>query len=285
MITISFSQETDSSKQKYMDEIKAFHQKRIDNLKKENGWLNLAGLFLLQEGKNSFGSNKKNKLVFPKGKSPDFIGNIMVEKDSVSVEINKKVAVWNEDKKVTKQLIYKSEEEDPIVLKYKSLRWFVIKRGNDFYIRLRDLESENLKSFRDVNTFPIDERWKIEAFLDTTTKNKIKVTNVLGNIDLEESAGTLVFTIDGKQYKLDALDEDDNLFIIFADKTNDSETYYTGRFLNAKKPDATGKLFLDFNKATNPPCAFTDFATCPLPPKQNVLPVNITAGEKRYGKH
>lgn len=285
MIPFSYAQETSAEHQKYVEEIKAFHQKRIDNLKKENGWLNLVGLFLLQEGKNSFGSNKKNNLIFPKGKCPEFIGNITLKNNIVTIEIKKGIIVWNDDKKVTKQLIYKNEDENPIVLKYKSLRWFVIKRGDDFYIRLRDLESENLQSFHDINTYPIDEQWKVEAILDTTTKNKIEVTDVLGHINNEESAGTLVFTIDGKEYRLDALDEGDNLFVIFADKTNETATYFTGRFLNVKKADENGRVYLDFNKAINPPCAFTDFATCPLPPKQNMLPISITAGEKRYGKH
>jgi len=280
----SFSQ-TDSSQEKYIDEIKTFHQKRITNLKKETGWLNLAGLFLLQEGDNTFGTSTKNKLVFPKGKCPAFAGKLVLKNKQVSIETKNGVSIWNGKQKISKAIIYKNEEEDPMILQYKSLRWFVIKRGNDYYVRLRDLESNNVKTFKDVPTYPIDMNWKVEATLDTTTKNKIEVNDVLGNTNLEESAGTVVFTINGITYRLDALDEGDNLFIIFADKTNESETYYTGRFLNANKPDANGKVYLDFNKATNPPCAFTDFATCPLPPKQNVLTISITAGEKRFGKH
>jgi len=284
-VMISFSKENDSSQQQYIQEIKTFNQKRIANLKKENGWLNLAGLFLLKQGKNSFGSSIKNKLIFPKGKCPAYLGNIILKDNQVFTEIKNGIDVRIDEKKVTRQNIFKNEEEEPIILSYKSLRWFVIKRGNDYYVRLRDLESDLVKSFKDINTYPIDTTWKIEAFLDTTTKNKIEITDVLGNTNLQESAGTLVFTVDGKQYRLDALDEGDNLFVIFADKTNESETYYTGRFLTTNKPDVNGKLFIDFNKATNPPCAFTDFATCPLPPKQNVLPISITAGEKRFGKH
>jgi hypothetical protein len=279
----SFSQ-TDSSQQKYIDEIKTFHQKRITNLKKETGWLNLAGLFLLQEGDNTFGTSIKNKLVFPKGKCPAFAGKLVLKNKQVSIETKNGVSIWNGKQKISKAIIYKNEEEDPMILQYKSLRWFVIKRGNDYYVRLRDLESNNVKTFKDIPTYPININWIIEATLDTTTKNKIEVNDVLGNTNLEESAGTVVFTINGITYRLDALDEGDNLFIIFADKTNESETYYTGRFLNANKPDANGKVYLDFNKATNPPCAFTDFATCPLPPKQNVLTISITAGEKRVGK-
>lgn len=283
VMMLSFSQ-TNSLQQQYISEIKTFQQKRIANLKKETGWLNLAGLFLLQEGENTFGASVKNKLVFPKGKCPSFMGKLVLNNKQVSVEIKNGVAVWNDKKKISKAIIYKNEEEEPLVLNYKSLRWFVIKRGNDFYVRLRDLESNNLKTFKEIPTYPIDMNWKIEATLDTTTKNKIEVNDVLGNTNLEESAGTLVFTINGITYRLDALDEGDNLFVIFADTTNETETYYTGRFLIASKPDANGKVYLDFNKATNPPCAFTDFATCPLPPKQNILSVSITAGEKRVGK-
>ena len=277
------AQTTDSV---YVNEIKTFHQKRINNLKKEEGWLNLAGRFLLHEGSNTIGSGKKNTIVFPKGKSAKNIGNILVKDNTVSIEINKGVEVWNAQKeRVSKQLVYTNDTADPVVLYHQSLNWHIIKRGNDFYLRLRDLEHENLKKFTDVPTYPIDAQWKVEAILDTTIKDSIEITNILGNVSNQASAGKLRFSVNGKQYTLDALDEDENLFIIFADETNNSETYYTGRFLTVPKPDKNGTLYLDFNKSVNPPCAFTDFATCPLPPKQNVLPVNITAGEKRYGNH
>lgn len=279
----SSAQTTDSA---YIKEIKAFHQKRINNLKKEDGWLNLAGRFLLHQGKNTFGSGAKNAIIFPEGKSAKYIGTIFVNGDTVSIKVNKGVDVWNAKKeRVSRQLVYTNDTADPVVLYHQSLNWHIIKRGDNFYLRLRDLKHENLKTFTDVPTYPINAQWKVEAILDTTAKDSIEITNILGNVSKQAIAGKLRFSINGKTYTLDALDEDDNLFIIFADETNNTETYYTGRFLNVKKPDANSKLFLDFNKAVNPPCAFTDFATCPLPPKQNVLPISITAGEKRYGKH
>jgi uncharacterized protein (DUF1684 family) len=107
----------------------------------------------------------------------------------------------------------------------------------------------------------------------------------LGQTTLQVSPGSLVFEVKGKQYRLDAVESGKELFILFADKTNHRHTYQSGRFLYAAVPDSSGNTILDFNKAINPPCAFTEFATCPLPPEQNKLPIAITAGEKRYGEH
>ncbi len=268
----------------YIQSIHEWHQTREQNLKKENGWLNLAGLFLLKEGKNTVGAHPKNNIVFPKGKCVPFLGTIYLKNNQVSINIKKNVTVLQNNTRVTSLLIYK-EDEQPVVLNHKSLRWFVIKRGNDYYIRLRDLESKQNQLFKGIDCYPVDKKWNMEAHLDTTAKDTVEIIDVLGNINKEISAGKVVFTLNGNTYRLDALDEVENLFILFSDKTNEYATYYTGRFLTVKKKDANGKLFLDFNKSFNPPCAFTDFATCPLPPKQNYLPIAIEAGEKRYGVH
>ena len=112
------------------------------------------------------------------------------------------------------------------------------------------------------------------------------ITNVLGQTTAQKSAGRLLFTINNKEYTLDVIDEGGpNLFIVFGDETAGKTTYGAGRFIDIPKPDALGNTEIDFNKAYNPPCAFTAFATCPLPPPQNRLKVSITAGEKNYGHH
>ena len=108
---------------------------------------------------------------------------------------------------------------------------------------------------------------------------------MLGQTLLQTSPGTLVFSLNGQTYRLDAVESGKQLFIIFADQTTGKETYGAGRYVYTEKPDANGNTYLDFNKATNPPCAFTPYATCPLPPKQNRLPIAINAGEKKYEEH
>ncbi|CAH0995802.1 hypothetical protein EMA8858_01929 [Emticicia aquatica] len=267
----------------YEKEIKAWHQQRIDNLKKENGWLNLAGLFWLEEGKNSFGSNSDNKIVFPKDKSKPFLGDFILSKNEVYIETKADAEIFNDEQTVGKLKIFPSEKN--ITLKHQSLRWFVIKRGDRYAIRLRDLESPFLKEFHGIDTFPIDEKWKIKATFEPTIGKKIPIIDITGQTSQQDSPGTLHFTIAGKNYTLDALLEGEHLFILFGDKTNKVETYGSGRFLTAEKPDSEGVTYLDFNKAYNPPCAFTPYATCPLPPKQNQLSIEIKAGEKNYGHH
>ena len=266
----------------YIKELKAWHQKRIEGLKSENGWLNLAGLFWLEEGQNTFGTDENNKIVFPKGNAQ--MGVLTLNKGEVTVDIDPKVQVLANNEEISKLKIFPFEKT--IVLKSGSLRWFVIKRGDKYGIRLRDLESDELKHFTDIETYPIDKKWRIKAKLEPATAGKtINITDVLGQVTPQPSPGTLVFSINGQEYRLDTVDDGDELFILLADETSGKETYGGGRFLYANKPDTEGVVYLDFNKAINPPCAFTMFATCPLPPKQNRLPLPITAGEKNYGEH
>ena len=267
----------------YKDEVKAWHNQRVENLKKESGWLNLARLFWLEEGKNTFGTGSSNKIIFPKDKSDDFLGTLILEKGEVFIETTIGKDIFNNEQAVTKLKIFPAEK--PIILKHKSLRWFIIKRGDKYGVRLRDLESPFLKEFTGIETFPIDEKWKVKAKLVKEVNKKIQILDVLGQTNLQDSPGKLVFTVDGIEYGLDALEEGENLFIIFADKTNKKETYGAGRFVYTAKPDKNGEVYLDFNKLINPPCAFTPYATCPLPPKQNTLPIAVNAGEKSYGHH
>lgn len=268
----------------YVNELKTWQQKRVESLKAENGWLNLAGLFWLEEGKNSFGADPKNNVVFPAGKSLPLLGSFTLKNGEVWVDIEPGAKVTVNNEPITSLKIF--PVENYTVLASGSLRWFVIKRGNKYGIRLRDLESPELQHFAGVKTYPIDQKWRVEAKLEpAATDKKIAITDVTGQTSLQTSPGTLVFTLDGKEYRLDAVESEEQLFILFADKTSGKETYGAGRFLYAERPNSKGITVLDFNKSINPPCAFTTFATCPLPPKQNRLSIAITAGEKNYGNH
>ena len=267
---------------KYVREIKNWHNQRINNLKKENGWLNLAGLFWLNEGINKFGSDKTNDIIFPEGKAPAFIGTLTLKDSVVTLRVNKGIEVKSEGKFVTITNL-KNDLQGATVLEYNSLRWFVIKRGDKYGIRLRDSESSLVKSFKGIDTYPVNSDWRFEAKLEKYgPPKKLEITNILGMTEENISPGALVFTKDGRQFKLDALEEGDQYFIIFADETSGEETYGAGRFIYVNKNDSTGKIILDFNKAFNPPCVFTKYATCPLPPKQNHLKLKVTAGELMF---
>lgn len=277
------SQLKEKGSAEYINQIKQWHNKRIANLKKENGWLNLIGLLWLKQGENKFGSDKTNDIIFPEGKSPAFIGTFYLEGSGVKVKINNDVNVLADGKQIKEMKLISDAEGEPTILSYGSLRWFVIKRGNRFGIRLRDMEAPLVKNFTDIETFPINSDWRIEAkFRKYDKPKKIEVPNILGSVEEDSTSGELVFSKDGKLFSLVALDEGNSLFIIFADKTNGEETYGAGRFLYTDKPDSAGKVILDFNKAYNPPCVFTKYATCPLPPKQNYLDLVVTAGEKMF---
>src|SRR6516162_5455203 len=160
---------------------------------------------------------------------------------------------------------------------------FVIQRANRFGIRLKDKNSATRKAFSGLKYFPVQEQYRVEArFLPYDPPKKIAVPNILGDTEEEPSPGYVEFTLSGQKCRLDPVSAGDELFFIFRDLTSGKETYPSGRFLYTDMPK-NGEVVLDFNKAVNPPCAFTPFATCPLPPKQNHLPIRIEAGELRYG--
>jgi len=268
----------------YKNDIESWHSKRIDRLKAESGWLNLVGLYWLSDGGNSFGSGAKNKIVFPEATIAESAGVFNLTDSIVKMTVNDGVEI-SVDGEVTTESILLSPETDQVPLaSSQNLRWTIIKREEKFGVRLRNLKSQKLAEFKGIERYKVDEKWKVEAILITDTNQKtIPITNVLGQTNQTPIAGKLIFTLNGTEYSLDALDEGSDLFILFADPTNEDDTYASGRFLYAKHPEeGQNKIILDFNKSYNPPCAFTDFATCPLPPKQNILSIPIKAGEKRY---
>jgi uncharacterized protein (DUF1684 family) len=268
----------------YISEITEWHSKRIENLKKESGWLNLAGLFWLMEGENKFGSDKSNHIIFPNG-APEFMGSFFLKDSVVIMKLNTNVEVsLASGEKVNELVLRHDQQAGTTICNHNALRWNLIKRGERYGIRLRNLDSEQLKKFTGIETFPINDDWKLEArFEPYTPPKEIEIPTVIGTIEKDKAPGSLVFKKEDKLYRLDVTDAGNQYFVIFADLTNGKQTYGAGRFLYVNKADSTGKIYIDFNKAYNPPCAFTKYATCPLPPKQNYLKLEITAGENNYG--
>jgi uncharacterized protein (DUF1684 family) len=269
----------------YRAEMEQWHQKRAEDLKAPDGWLNLIGLLWLKEGLNTFGSDRKNDIVFPTNKIPAQAGYFLLKQNAVSMNVAEGINITVKGRPVKNVIIFNPDSTRQPMAEFDSLRWTIIKRDDQFGIRLRDLSNPDLKNFKGIDRYKINPDWKREARWEPAADSMrtIDITNVLGQTTAQKSPGTLSFFINDKEYKLDVLTGNkEEYFIIFADSTTGNETYGAGRFIYVKKP-VDNKTFIDFNKAYNPPCAFTPYATCPLPPKQNRLAVSITAGEKNYG--
>jgi len=266
----------------YIAEIEQWHNKRIERLKGENGWLTLVGLHWLEEGENTFGSDKSNSIVFPEI-APNTIGTITLNDTVVFLKINEGVNVIKDGKPVKQITLENDLTGNPTVLDVGSLRWYIIKRDERYGIRLRDINAPLRNEFDGIERFPVNEDWKITAAFEAYEPPKvISLPTQLGTVKEEPSPGAVVFEKDGQTYRIDAVDTGKRLWLIFADETSGEETYGAGRYLYIDKPDSTGKVIVDFNLAYNPPCVFTKYATCSFPPKQNFLKIKITAGEKMW---
>ena len=270
----------------YIKEINEWDAKRVTRLKADDGWLNLVGRFWLKQNESTFGSASDNDIVVESSKLPEHIGSFVFEDTIVTFKAKDGVEVLLDGKPVKEIVLVDDQKKDITVLQIGSIKFNLIIRDTLYGIRFRDLNSELVKNFKGIERFPIDESWKINAKFEAYNPAKeIEVPNVLGQISKEKSPGAVVFERDGNTHRIDAVDEGgDRLFLIIADQTSGDETYGGGRFMYVNKPDSTGTILLDFNKAYNPPCVFTKYATCPLPPLQNYLKLRIEAGEKSYGE-
>jgi len=252
----------------YQTEIAEWRHQREEGLKHDGGWLTVAGLFWLEEGLNRFGKDPANQIVLPDG--PAQAGVFELREGKV------KVTTGGE----TRELWPDSLD----VAKVGRLSLFVIKRSDRYGIRLKDPDSEYRRDFHGIEYYPADEKYRVTAQF-VAEPSKIPILNILGQTEAMESPGYAVFRLNGQELRLrPVLEEPDakELFYIFRDQTSGKETYGAGRFLYSGMPK-DGKVVLDFNKAYNPPCAFTPYATCPLPPAENRLAIKVEAGEKKYG--
>ena len=270
----------------HRSEIQKWQNDRSASLSKEDGWLTLVGLFWLNEGENKFGSDPRNAVILPKDKAPAIAGTLVLEKGKVRLAARPGVEITADGKPAAAlDLIDDNNDAGPTILKLGSLLINVVKRSERIGVRVKDTESQTRREFKGLEYFPIDPKWRIEARFEPYQPAKaIPITNVLGMTDDETSPGAFAFEVDGKTYRIDPVLEkgETDWFVMIADDTTGKETYGAGRYLYVTPPEATGKVVIDFNKAYSPPCAFTNYATCPLPPRQNKLPLRIEAGEKNY---
>ncbi len=274
----------------YLAEVEARHAERIERLRDETGWLTLVGLHPLRVGTTAVGSAEEAGARLPAA-APARLGVITADTAGFIFEADAGAHVFQivegDTAAVTRAEMAPDVPGPPTVLRSGALLLHVIVRGGRGFLRVKDRESDVRRGFTGIDRYPVDGRWRVTARLEPhEPPHGVMVPDVLGNLEESPSPGTLVFQLAGRECRLTPIGgPGEELFIVFADATSGGETYGGGRFLSADPPRPDGAVVLDFNLATNPPCAFTPYATCPLPPPGNVLPVAVRAGERTWGRH
>jgi uncharacterized protein (DUF1684 family) len=267
----------------YESQIEAWRAERVERLKAPNGWLSLIGLHWLKEGKNTVGADKGNDIVLAAG--PAKLGTITLTKGKATINVVSGTGATIDGKGQKTAVLLDDTSEKPTTVAFGSASFYVIDRNGKKGLRVKDSNAQTRTHFVGIDYYPIDPKWRVEAkWVEYKPPHTLEIPNVLGQIDKMPVPGKAVFERDGKKYELlPVLEEPDakELWFIFADKTSAKETYGGGRFLYTDMPK-DGKVVIDFNKAYNPPCAFTPHATCPLAPSENRLAIPVTAGEKKY---
>ena len=270
----------------YVASTEAWHAQRIERLRSETGWLTLVGLHPVSEGVHRLGAVAGSDIQLAGG--PDHVGAIALADGVVSLVPDPQADVrrWLDGaigEPFPGGVIATDAAGAPDQLATGSLVFYAIERGERFFLRVKDRQSPVLQGFTGIDRFPLATKWRVTARLEGEP-GTMPVANVLGQVEQSPTPGVLVFRLDGQEYRLQPTGErGDGLFLVFGDQSNGHGSYPGGRFLVIDPPAADGSYVLDFNRAYNPPCVFTEFATCPLPGPENRLSVTVTAGEKMWG--
>ncbi|HEY4128886.1 MAG TPA: DUF1684 domain-containing protein [Gammaproteobacteria bacterium] len=271
----------------YQKDVDSWRAERLQKLTGPDGWTTLVGLYWLKQGVNKFGGGADNELLLDTPGFPKDVGRFDFDGKAVTFTAAKGAAVTSDGKPVTSLELLTDADPDPkapTTLNIGTTSFYAIKRVDRFGVRVKDTNADARVSFKGLEYFPLDQTWRFEAkFKAYTPMKKIPIINILGMEEDMNSPGALVFDVGSTEYRLDTVLEDGetDYFVMFGDTTNGKLSYGAGRFLYVKPP-VDGVTVLDFNKSYNPPCAFSHYATCPLPPQQNKLPLAIQAGELRY---
>lgn len=266
----------------------AWRSHRLERLKAEDGWLNLIGLFWLEEGPNRLGTDATSEIVLPRHSTVPHAGTIHVADGQVTYQMERAQLAMLDGKVAASGSLTLGPPAS--VLAHNNLRFFLIERDERLALRVRDLRSKAVTEFKGISYYKPKKKYVIEAqFTPFDRPEVLWVATVIDTQEMKEVPGKLTFELDENSYELFPFLEKDGdverLFIIYKDTTSGNETYPSGRYLYADLPSEEGApVILNFNRAYNPPCAFTDFATCPLPPADNWLDVAIEAGEKYNGE-
>ncbi|MGH2417618.1 MAG: DUF1684 domain-containing protein [Candidatus Limnocylindria bacterium] len=263
---------------RHRDVVEAWRRARYEALRRDAGWLTLAGLDWLKPGTNRLGTDASMDIVLPSG--PAQTGTVILT-DGRAVADG---AFTHAGQPVSQLPLVSDADGEPTMLELGALRFCLIERGGRLAIRTWDTDSATRRSFDGIDHWPVDRAWRLSARFEPTPGRMLAVPDVIGVIEDEESPGDLAFEAAGAQHRLQALPggERGEMWLVFGDATNGRETYGGGRFLYTGPPDADGVVELDFNRSYNPPCVFSPYATCPLPWPANRLSIRVEAGEREF---
>jgi uncharacterized protein (DUF1684 family) len=263
-------------------DIEKWRADRETRLKAPDGWLSLAGLFWLREGENPIGSASESRVQLPAG-FPAKAGTLVLSGRSVALRPDPSAGIQVNGKPATGGALKTDRAGSPDVITIGRLKLGVIERGSKIGVRMRDPQSVYRSGFKGLKWYPPDARWIIKGRFVPQPK-KLYFDATAGDRQEMTSPGYVEWSAEGRTVRLTPAEEDGRLFFVFRDRTAGKTTYGAGRFLYADLPK-DGYVTLDFNKAYNPPCAFTPYSTCPIPPPENRLPFPIEAGEQMYEDH
>jgi len=263
------------------DAEEAWRAEREASMQEEDSWMNLAGLFWLDEGENRFGTGADMDIVLPMHATVAHAGTFTLEDGEVSYTMSRGQRAVMGDKTVNE-----GDLEVNQTLAHNNLRFVLIERGDKLAIRLRDLRAETFTEFEELEFYPPRRKYFIKGrFEPYDEPEEIEIGTVLGTEVIYYVPGEIKFSIDGQELTLlptlSTLDAP-RFWIMFKDQTAGQSTYGAGRFMYIDRPDEDNNVIVNFNRAYNMPCAYTPYATCPLPPGENWLSVPIEAGERRY---
>jgi uncharacterized protein (DUF1684 family) len=264
--------------------VEAARRARLERLQDPEGWLSLVGLEWLHAGENVAGADPRSDVVLRAGDAPARAGTLLVSGDEVRFVAAPGVEVTRDGERIAEAVLRDDVAGPPTKLAIGLLRFHLIRRGDRLALRVRDRSAAALAGFRGLDYFPIDPSWRVVGHLEPSAGATLAVPDVIGLVTDEPLAGTFDFVREGTEHRLAALpgDEDGSLWLVFGDATSGRETYDGGRFLYTEPPADDGTVVADFNLAYNPPCVFSPYATCPLPPDGNRLPIRVEAGERAY---
>ena len=272
----------------YAAEVDSWRNQRLEQLTADNGWLTLTGLYWLEPGENRFGSAPDGAVVLPDDSVPEIAGMLVVAADGTVVAFGEEGAgVRINGDPLMNTVLATDAQDSPDVITAGRISFYIIDREGRLAARVKDPEAMTRLTFAGIEQFDIDPAFRVEArFEPYAEPRQVAIPTVLGQDTSMLAMGVLRFTINDEEQVLEPYvgsPDDESLFLIFRDGTSGTTTYGAGRFLSADAPGEDGTTVLDFNLAYNPPCAFTPYATCPLPPPQNVLDIAIEAGEQYHG--